>query len=541
MPNDNMNFGVDLLPVTTDTYNLGSSSKKWIINGVSDPKLTDTTYSSLSEVSGGTDVSLVTTGEKYTWNRKLSLSGGTMTGALTLAAAPTANMHAATKQYVDAAVAGSGSNYVLKAGDTMTGTLKAKGLRTYVSDTNGNASLNFGETADSTRLGRITMNTTTNIMEFDEGNERYLLPAPTASSGTSYDIVTTNGSYTLGGQLNTPGINSYAATWPGYGFALNTAPTIALASLNYDNSNKCFTFVSPSNDGTDTTEAFSLPQETLTDGNWHSYVILTSKTAVTVAQGGTGSTTAAGALTNLGALPLAGGTMTGQIVLSSTGFKTSNASGYSVNAYGNFTHTDTSTTSSWNICKNSGAGVFTVNFENGNTTVGGTLTVASSIQATNDIYLKGSTAPMLHLRRSDGTELGGLHGLVSSSRLVLRTWNSTGTYYADYQLPDDSANDGFRAYNILTSKDFKYNSVNQSSGTLVGFVGSGAGVWIVSVYDSADAAKYWIGTISKKSGANPVVTTIANATIGAPWGNTIGTIVFSGATGNYVAQGIKIV
>ena len=148
---------------------------------------------------------------------------------------------------------------------------------------------------------------------------------------------------------------------------------------------------------------------------------------------------------------------------------------------------------------------------------------------------------MLHLRRSDGTELGGLHGLVSSSRLVLRTWNSTGTYYADYQLPDDSANDGFRAYNILTSKNFKYNSANQSSGTLAGFVGSDAGVWIVSVYDSADAAKYWIGTINKKSGENPVVATIANATIGAPWGNTIGTIVFSGATGNYVAQGIKIV
>ena len=61
------------------------------------------------------------------------------------------------------------------------------------------------------------------------------------------------------------------------------------------------------------------------------------------------------------------------------------------------------------------------------------------------------------------------------------------------------------------------------------------------MYDSADAAKYWIGTINKKSGENPVVATIANATIGAPWGNTIGTIVFSGATGNYVAQGIKIV
>ena len=44
MANDNMNFGVDLLPATTDTYNLGTSTKKWIINGVSSPSLTDTTY-----------------------------------------------------------------------------------------------------------------------------------------------------------------------------------------------------------------------------------------------------------------------------------------------------------------------------------------------------------------------------------------------------------------------------------------------------------------------------------------------------------------
>jgi len=32
----------------------------------------DTKYSSLAAANGGTDVSLVTTGEKYTWNNKLS-------------------------------------------------------------------------------------------------------------------------------------------------------------------------------------------------------------------------------------------------------------------------------------------------------------------------------------------------------------------------------------------------------------------------------------------------------------------------------------
>lgn len=36
----------------------------------SDAKFTDTTYSSKAAVSGGTEVSLVTTGEKYIWNNK---------------------------------------------------------------------------------------------------------------------------------------------------------------------------------------------------------------------------------------------------------------------------------------------------------------------------------------------------------------------------------------------------------------------------------------------------------------------------------------
>ena len=45
-------------------------------------KYTDTTYSSLSAASSGTAVSLCTTGEKYTWNNKVSKSGDTITGRL---------------------------------------------------------------------------------------------------------------------------------------------------------------------------------------------------------------------------------------------------------------------------------------------------------------------------------------------------------------------------------------------------------------------------------------------------------------------------
>jgi hypothetical protein len=53
------------------------------------------------------------------WQRVLPLSGGNLTGALTLQADPTQPLQAATKQYTD--------TRVLKAGDTMTGTLVLSG------------------------------------------------------------------------------------------------------------------------------------------------------------------------------------------------------------------------------------------------------------------------------------------------------------------------------------------------------------------------------------------------------------------------------
>lgn len=76
----------------------------------------NTTYSSKTAASGGTDVSLVTTGEKYTWNSKTSntgtvtsvatgagLTGGTITGSGTLKAA----LKSETKSSLASAAMGS--------------------------------------------------------------------------------------------------------------------------------------------------------------------------------------------------------------------------------------------------------------------------------------------------------------------------------------------------------------------------------------------------------------------------------------------------
>lgn len=84
LPRDGGDLYGGLTPYSNSTYDLGSTSKYWKnayltqINGVavgSSPKFTDTTYENKAAASGGTAVSLVTTGEKYTWNAKTSNTG----------------------------------------------------------------------------------------------------------------------------------------------------------------------------------------------------------------------------------------------------------------------------------------------------------------------------------------------------------------------------------------------------------------------------------------------------------------------------------
>lgn len=64
----NMTFDVNLLPATTGDHNLGSSNLKWKINGVADPKLTDTTAlasmtGTLAVEHGGTNITYYTKGD----------------------------------------------------------------------------------------------------------------------------------------------------------------------------------------------------------------------------------------------------------------------------------------------------------------------------------------------------------------------------------------------------------------------------------------------------------------------------------------------
>ena len=88
----------------------------------SDAKFTDTTYSSKAAESGGTDVSLCTTGEKYTWNSqrapKLTIADYTTAGAnYTIFASVSSS---STSRYKDCTVLISGAGYYYSNGFTGT-------------------------------------------------------------------------------------------------------------------------------------------------------------------------------------------------------------------------------------------------------------------------------------------------------------------------------------------------------------------------------------------------------------------------------------
>ena len=79
------------------------------------PPDTNTTYSSKSAASGGTDVSLVTTGEKYTWNNKSNLAIGT-TSTTAAAGNHTHTTTIATSSGTNELTLAHGTKYAITAG-----------------------------------------------------------------------------------------------------------------------------------------------------------------------------------------------------------------------------------------------------------------------------------------------------------------------------------------------------------------------------------------------------------------------------------------
>ena len=78
-------------------------------------------------------------------------------------------------------------------------------------------------------------------------------------------------------------------------------------------------------------------------------------------------------------LPLAGGTMTGTIHMTDTGYTTPAASGITTDSSGNFHHNRDTSTDTFNLFNNAGSSTFAHEWETGNLKITGTLTANNFI------------------------------------------------------------------------------------------------------------------------------------------------------------------
>ena len=199
----------------------------------------DDTNSELDVAAGGggadNTARMAAAAAKTVADAALPLAGGTMTGALTLAAAPTADLHASTKKYVDDAAGGAdpslthrvdlleGVTYDLHAGAVPTGWANASNdnqggvaVRSTVYDLASARAATFARTLSS-----------------GTGGAYYVVRVPAAANPGQYRIRTTagTGAYNVGLQyLRALGLSSDSA-WRYYASTGPLGPNVSAAAL----------------------------------------------------------------------------------------------------------------------------------------------------------------------------------------------------------------------------------------------------------------------------------------------------------------------
>ena len=146
-------------------------------------------------------------------NTKVAKAGDTMTGLLTLSGAPTVDLHAATKLYVDTGDALK----VAKAGDTMTGLLTLSGAPTATSHA---ATKGYVDTTVSTHAGDATVHLTSTQNAWIDAitatsTEVNYLSGTTSSVQTQINGKVAKSGDTMTGALTLPGaptVDLHAAT-----------------------------------------------------------------------------------------------------------------------------------------------------------------------------------------------------------------------------------------------------------------------------------------------------------------------------------------
>lgn len=267
--------------------------------------VTDVKYDAQGHITGSTDRKITLSQTTYT----LAGLGGVPTSRTVNGKALTSNI-SLTAGDVGAATANHTHAYLPLAGGDMTG---------YISWGNvANAGLEW-TTDNGTRIHirpYSPANTFQITLQPNGGTEFGAFNMDT-SGNISLSSQLNGGSYIIGKRFRAEADNDYptyefkANSQTNYGGMIQIGPTNMFGFYEYP---KEF-------DGQSTRyyEGYRLPEPSSGLTKNTNYKILTTKAPVSVAQGGTGATTAAQALTNLGAVPLAGGaTITGNMTFADT-------------------------------------------------------------------------------------------------------------------------------------------------------------------------------------------------------------------------------
>ena len=223
----------------------------------------DTTYSSKAAASGGTDVSLVTTGEKYTWNSKTS-NTGTITSVKTTAGAHTTIN--TTSGAVSFNVPTTAAHVGIKFGYTTSGNNRA-----VLQDSNGNlyvtqkdsnttysagTGLSLSSTTFSVKLGYTTSGNNRAVQADSDGN-LYVTQKDTNTdistltlaedTGTSAITLAHGGKYKL-----TAGTKTVIFTMPASG---NTDTKVAITAVTPASETTNYVLTYTSTSGTTGVEA----------------------------------------------------------------------------------------------------------------------------------------------------------------------------------------------------------------------------------------------------------------------------------------------
>lgn len=262
--------------------------------------VTDIKYDAQGHITGSTDRKITLSQTTYT----LAGLGGVPTSRTVNGKALTSDI-SLTAGDVGAATANHTHAYLPLAGGDMTG---------YIS---------WGNVANAGLEWTTDNGTTIHLRPYSPANVFQITMKP--SGGTEFGAVNiqTNGDATFSGEVSAgryvKGVRFRVEAdndYPTYEFKANSQTNYGVM-MQVGSTNMWGVFEYPKEfDGQSTRyyEGYRLPEPSTGLTANKNYKILTDKVPVTVAQGGTGATTAAQALTNLGAVPLAGGaTITGSM------------------------------------------------------------------------------------------------------------------------------------------------------------------------------------------------------------------------------------